>query len=254
MLARIEREVFASCLSLKSICIPASVEIIDCDCFASCSSLADLTFECGSRMTQIAGRAFDRCSSLQSICIPASLQILSELFLKSCTSMSTLTFAEPSKLRIVSILPPTSLCFIHIPDSIEFLRCYLDVETPGHCVLHFGIKSNLHGISLPSNHFTQNRPRTSNNPPRHRAFTRLSEFSLKGFRSTFELYDGHLEDDIFFSDSVSQIADWQRRDRHIFFLSCSGEIWIYTWAQAHWRASDCRPASSWLWSASCSSS
>jgi hypothetical protein len=73
--------VFGACKSLKSICIPTSVEMI-------CSSTDDddsshpprpverITFEPGSRLREIQDWSFYGCDSLRSICIPASVESL----------------------------------------------------------------------------------------------------------------------------------------------------------------------------------
>jgi hypothetical protein len=191
--------------------VPASVEMLGRECFSDCGSLAHLTFESGSRISRIAARAFDRCPILKSVSIPASLEILHELFVKNCRSMSTLTFEKPSKLRIVSIVPPECLSFISIPDSVEFLRCVIDLQPTSHFVLDFGVKSNLRAIGLPRSDFPDLYKCPSKDSLRHRAFVRLSQFTLKEFRSTLEFYDGCLEDYICFSDSVPQKLDFQQQ-------------------------------------------
>jgi hypothetical protein len=67
-----ESEAFLSCSSLKSICIPASVEVLGENCLANCRSLSRLTLESTSKLQRIEAAAFSSCSQLKSICIPAS--------------------------------------------------------------------------------------------------------------------------------------------------------------------------------------
>jgi hypothetical protein len=67
---------FSRCASLRTICIPSSVETIQHDCFCGCQSLATVTFESGSRLSCIQGVLFCNCSSLRSISIPISLQTI----------------------------------------------------------------------------------------------------------------------------------------------------------------------------------
>jgi hypothetical protein len=83
-----EDSAVSSCSSLRSICIPSSVEKLGKDCFSLCESLSTVTFESGSKLSSIEEFAFAYCSSLSSICIPSSLKtILTEYqaFLKVCT-------------------------------------------------------------------------------------------------------------------------------------------------------------------------
>jgi hypothetical protein len=105
---------FHDCSSLRSICIPASVEKLDGDqnlygdggCFAGCSRLGTVTFESGSTLFVIENYAFHNCSSLTSICIPASVARLGgdQVLLgeghcfEECSSLSTVTFEAGSRL------------------------------------------------------------------------------------------------------------------------------------------------------------
>jgi hypothetical protein len=75
-LTRIEPEAFLFCWHLKSICIPASVEIIGQKCFADCRCLSSFTFESESesRLTLIEASAFSRCVNLKSIVLPSSIR------------------------------------------------------------------------------------------------------------------------------------------------------------------------------------
>jgi hypothetical protein len=63
--------------SLQSICIPASVEVIQRDAFVDAfedfSCVQTLTFEAGSKLQRIEKLAFSGCASLKSICLPASV-------------------------------------------------------------------------------------------------------------------------------------------------------------------------------------
>jgi hypothetical protein len=76
-------ETFWFCTSLKSICIPRSVELLQSFLFTASRggdwlyALETLTFEAGSKLVQIAGFAFCGCRSLISICVPASVSDLS---------------------------------------------------------------------------------------------------------------------------------------------------------------------------------
>jgi hypothetical protein len=79
-LFRIERRVFHECKSLRSICIPSSLETLCPQCFSQCGRLSSLTFEPGSRLSWIQDRAFWSCNSLRSICLPAGVEELDAAF------------------------------------------------------------------------------------------------------------------------------------------------------------------------------
>jgi hypothetical protein len=102
-LRKFERWVFKTCPSLKSICIPARVEIICSDCFASCKSLTSYKFELNSRLKPIAFSAFSFCSPLRLICIPPAFpgnRILTLRFcLFSCHCLLDLYESSLKRLR-----------------------------------------------------------------------------------------------------------------------------------------------------------
>jgi hypothetical protein len=72
--------------SLKSIIIPASVEILDGpDRFADyLESLESVTFEAGSKLREIKSDAFYGCSSLRTICVPASVESIEGSSFSAC--------------------------------------------------------------------------------------------------------------------------------------------------------------------------
>jgi hypothetical protein len=59
-----------------SICLPASVKILEEGSFMLCNSLCSLTFESGSKLSRIEAKAFQGCSRLTSIVIPKSIEEL----------------------------------------------------------------------------------------------------------------------------------------------------------------------------------
>jgi hypothetical protein len=82
---RLERGTFAPCISLRSICIAASVEFIGSRCFFdvprggtfdTCPPcrLEIVTFEAGSKLRNIEAGAFQHCNALKQLCIPASVE------------------------------------------------------------------------------------------------------------------------------------------------------------------------------------
>jgi hypothetical protein len=102
-LRQIQAGVFCCCPSLKSICIPASVEIICESCFSRCDLLSSITFERQSVLAQIGREAFANCPLLQSISLPDS-------FAANRKSLSSLPVSFPH-------------CFISISNaSLKTLR------------------------------------------------------------------------------------------------------------------------------------
>jgi hypothetical protein len=72
----IEKNAFYDCRSLKSICIPSSVEEVGKSCFAYCWSLRTVTFARESKLRLIEKEAFDECPSLKSVPVPASVEVV----------------------------------------------------------------------------------------------------------------------------------------------------------------------------------
>jgi hypothetical protein len=64
------------CRSLRSIRLPASLEVIREAASALCKRLADVSFESPSRLSRICDGAFDGCVSLTSITFPTSQGII----------------------------------------------------------------------------------------------------------------------------------------------------------------------------------
>jgi hypothetical protein len=88
-----------ACRSVKSICIPATVEVIrffsrDDTLFQFPPSLLEtITFEQGSQLREIESESFHKCDSLRSICLPASVQLIDG---------STFLFSHLSEISVES--------------------------------------------------------------------------------------------------------------------------------------------------------
>jgi hypothetical protein len=63
-LSHLEEQSFAYCDSLRSIVLPASVEVFGRKCFEGCCRLVTVTFGSGSKLAQVEAGAFSRCPSL----------------------------------------------------------------------------------------------------------------------------------------------------------------------------------------------
>lgn len=64
---RIGESAFLCCDKLVCVTIPASVTVVDYGAFDNCSSLKEVIFVQGSRLTSIEGRAFYSCSALERV-------------------------------------------------------------------------------------------------------------------------------------------------------------------------------------------
>jgi hypothetical protein len=100
-LSRFDVFTFAMCRMLRSIMIPASVEIISKNCFMKCHFLSSVSFEADSRLNRIEERAFASCESLKSICIPRSVEQIDRECFSRCVSLEILTVECGSKLARV---------------------------------------------------------------------------------------------------------------------------------------------------------
>lgn len=117
--APVDKEIqgaFASCTSLKSLNIPASVEIIECSAFANCSALETVNFESGSKLQIIDGEyyeepggygrlhlcgAFMYCSSLKEITIPKTVVEIGMVAFYNCTALESVEFEHGSMLSLI---------------------------------------------------------------------------------------------------------------------------------------------------------
>jgi hypothetical protein len=125
---------FSSCGLLTSICLPASVEHLSNQCFASCTALSSFTFEPGSQLTEIDEGVFAFCALLASFCVPRSVRQIGRRCFYECLSLSDVTFESPSNLETIgqqafagcnllaSLCLPASLPELP-PDSLDGLKC-----------------------------------------------------------------------------------------------------------------------------------
>jgi hypothetical protein len=116
-LVRIEANAFQGCSALRSICIPASVEVLSKECLATCIRLLVISFESDSHLKRIDHRAFEDCKSLKSIFIPRSVESIGHWCFARCDSLDEVTFECGSKLIRIGEFPFAdckSLKCIHI--------------------------------------------------------------------------------------------------------------------------------------------
>jgi hypothetical protein len=111
---------FASFQSLKSICIPASVEIIGERCFVELKSLACVRFEASSKLRVLEERVFFRCGSA-SEAIGDEVELYWEAYDDDCESGSVpYERFRAAVTGFVSVAPSGEpIC---IPASVEVIR------------------------------------------------------------------------------------------------------------------------------------
>jgi hypothetical protein len=153
--AAIDRWAFGENSTLKSICIPASVEILEKCCFLGCSSLSGLTFELGSRLTRICESAFAYCSSLVSICIPVQVEEIQSECFRECHSLTNVVFEAGSRLvRLCKIFQDCySLRMLVIPAQLVVVEFGELSICESLRELIFETPSNLKRLELPTSDF-----------------------------------------------------------------------------------------------------
>jgi hypothetical protein len=147
---------FLACRSLKSICIPASVEVISGHSFNRCSSLSELTFESGSRLIEIGAQAFCDCFSLVSICIPANVERLLKHSFARCSSLTSMSFERGSKLSRIgpfAFFGCSSIRSFCIPAQLEVMEWTVLSSCQSLTELTFEIPSRLKTLALPPSEF-----------------------------------------------------------------------------------------------------
>ena len=125
---------FSDCVSLESIIIPASCEIIEASSFQNCNLLRYVRIESGSQLKTIAGGsahgeehgttyfygAFFGCSSLESFSVPSSVVEIGDSAFMNCSSLSELSFDDCSELKMIDDRAFTNCGFLR---RIDMRNC-----------------------------------------------------------------------------------------------------------------------------------
>jgi hypothetical protein len=147
---------FSHCPALKSILIPADIEILGDHSFDGCTSLSEIIFESGSKLTQMVGSVFVGCSSLASICIPAGVdKIPSECF-RQCKSLVEVSFEPGSKLSRIGYMAFMccgSLRSLVLPAELDIMASGALSDCRSLCELIFVLPSRLRQLDLPPSRF-----------------------------------------------------------------------------------------------------
>jgi hypothetical protein len=119
-----------ACTNLTKIHIPATVELIGKECFSNCKTLAEVTFESGSKLRQIGNRAFSN-TAIRRIEIPASVITIGHHCFSGCKSLREVTFESGSSLTSLSLTSLTSLKEI---GSFAFVETgIMNIDIPSKC-------------------------------------------------------------------------------------------------------------------------
>jgi hypothetical protein len=124
-------------LSLRSICVPASVIKLGQECFQNCRSMQSVTFDRGSHLSAVGDMAFARCVSLTSITIPGSVTAVSPYCFVDCSCLREVRFDGTSLLSRIgdsAFWECSSIETISLPQSVEILRvdCFRDCRKLSH--------------------------------------------------------------------------------------------------------------------------
>jgi hypothetical protein len=79
---------------LRSISIPASVEVIEKAAFEGCDGLESCIIAENASLVRIEEEAFSECFALRTFYIPRSLEVVGENCFKKCRSLRRLRFAS----------------------------------------------------------------------------------------------------------------------------------------------------------------
>jgi hypothetical protein len=155
-LRQIGRNAFSECPALKSIFIPACIEILRDFSFVDFSSLTEIIFESGSQLSQMGMGVFADCSSLVSVCIPAKVKKIPVNCFCSCTSLVEISFEPDAKLTRIkdrAFLECHSLRSLAISGQLEIMAYDMFVGCTSVCELVFDLPSRLKQLDLPPSEF-----------------------------------------------------------------------------------------------------
>jgi hypothetical protein len=130
-LTLIDIEALAFGSGLRSIAIPASVEILSLSCFFQSDSLRVVEFALNSRLSIIEEEVFAECSSIFCIRIPASVEIIGRRCFADCRSLAYFECGIGSRLSQLdaeAFLKCPSLRSVDLPRTIQIVgrKCFMN--------------------------------------------------------------------------------------------------------------------------------
>jgi hypothetical protein len=155
-LRQICQNAFSYCSALKSIFVPASIEVLGLFSFASCSSLRQVRVESGSKIPELGQGTFVGCSSLRSVDIPATVETIADVCFDSCTSLVEILFEPGSKLTRIEMRAFCECCSLRsfvVPAQLEIMGYGVFRGCTSLCELIFEVPSRLKQLDLPPSEF-----------------------------------------------------------------------------------------------------
>jgi hypothetical protein len=112
---------FGSRVTIRSVAIPPSVEVLGARCFAYCMKLQNVVFEGDSKLRSIESNAFYGCESLTEVRIPKSVISLGAGCFRACTKLAEVIFMPGSNLNKIEAKAflESALTRICIPATVE---------------------------------------------------------------------------------------------------------------------------------------
>ena len=107
---------------MKEVVIPNTIETLGFGVFQMCSSLEKVTFESGSKVTELKDSMFYQCTKLKEVVFPENLKSIKVLAFYKCTSLETVTLPEGfTTLYNAAFLDCTNLKTVIVPDSLNHM-------------------------------------------------------------------------------------------------------------------------------------
>jgi hypothetical protein len=106
----------------SDVMIPNSAESLHSACFGQRTSVCNVTFEFGSKVSRIGDSAFCRCPTLVSIAIPACAEVIGLKCFSDCPKLSVVTFESGSKVSQMgdsAFCGCISLSSLRVPPSLD---------------------------------------------------------------------------------------------------------------------------------------
>jgi len=125
--------------TLKSVSLPASLEVVGIRAFAYCSALESVTFGEPSSLTEVGWGAFSYCSKLQTFTFPESVTSIDEYMFRSCYELTSVVLPSSiTEIRTYTFNGCVKLKSVNIPNTIETIGSGA-----------FGFCESLDAITLP---------------------------------------------------------------------------------------------------------
>ncbi|MBE7067946.1 MAG: hypothetical protein E7381_01450 [Clostridiales bacterium] len=114
---------YGSSCKVQTVYIPANVETIGESMFRDCTTVTEVTFADGCKITAIPNSMFYRATKLKAIRVPANVEKIGTYAFRECSSVTSFSFEEGSKITTLSgaIFQGMKLTELTIPDGVSML-------------------------------------------------------------------------------------------------------------------------------------